>query len=110
MKKMIAVLLLILFQLAASNPNSSEQKGLDAIQQTRLQTHVDFLASDYLEGRGTGTRGYDLAALYVASQFELLGLKPGNQNSFYQTIAFRKADLVPEKCSFRVIGAGSAKE
>jgi hypothetical protein len=100
----------LLLQLAASNPNSNEQKGLDAIQQTRLQTHVDFLASDLLEGRGTGTRGYDLAALYVASQFELLGLKPGNQNSFYQTIAFRKADLVPEKCSFKVIGATSTTE
>lgn len=110
MNKTIAVLLLIFFQLAASNPNSNEQKGLDAIQQTRLQTHVNFLASDLLEGRGTGTRGHDLAALYVASQFELLGLKPGNQNSFYQTIAFRKADLVPEKCSFNVISGGSTKE
>lgn len=107
--KFLAIGFLFL-QLAASNPNSNEQKGLDAIQQTRLQTHVNFLASDLLEGRGTGTRGYDLAALYVASQFELLGLKPGNQNSFYQTIPFRKADLVPEKCSFNVIAGGSTKE
>jgi hypothetical protein len=49
MKKAIAVLLIMLFQLAAWNPNSNEQKGLDAIQQTRLQAHVDFLASDLLE-------------------------------------------------------------
>jgi len=110
MNKTIAVLLLILLQLAASNPNSNEQKALNAIQQTRLQTHVDFLAGDLLEGRGTATRGYDLAALYVASQFELIGLKPGNQNSYYQTIPFRKADLVPEKCLFKVIRADSTKE
>jgi hypothetical protein len=112
MNKTCAILLLVLFQLAASNqnPNSNEQKGLEAIQSARLQTHVDFLASDLLEGRGTATRGYDLAALYVASQFELLGLKPGNQNSFYQTIPFRRADLFPEKCSFKVIAGGNTKE
>jgi hypothetical protein len=110
MNKTIAILLLILFQLAASKPNSDEQRALDAIQQMRLQSHVDFLASDLLEGRGTGTRGYDLAALYVASQFELLGLKPANQNSYYQMIPFRKADLVPEKCSFTVTASGNTKE
>ncbi len=102
---------LLLLQLAASNPDSNEQKGLNAIQESRLQTHVDFLASDLLEGRGTATRGYDLAAMYVASQFELLGLKPaGSQASYYQSVPLRKADLVPEKCSFNVIGVNGTKE
>ena len=31
------------------------------------------LADDSLEGRGTGTRGYDIAAKYMASQFEEMG-------------------------------------
>jgi Zn-dependent M28 family amino/carboxypeptidase len=42
----------------------------------RLQAHLRFLADPLLEGRETGTRGYDLAAAYVASQFAQLGLKP----------------------------------
>ena len=102
---------LLLLQLAASNPDSNEQKGLNAIQEPRLQAHVDFLASDLLEGRGTATRGYDLDALYIASQFELLGLKPaGSQDSYYQSVPLRKADLVPEKCSFKVLTANNTKE
>ena len=40
----------------------------------RLRAHVTFLADDLLEGREAGTRGYDIAAKYVASQFALLGV------------------------------------
>lgn len=41
-----------------------------------IRAHVAFLADDLLEGRATGSRGYDIAARYVAAQMELLGLKP----------------------------------
>jgi Peptidase family M28/PA domain len=49
----------------------------------RLQAHLRFLADPLLEGRETGTRGYDLAAAYVASQFAQLGLKPMGDNGGY---------------------------
>jgi len=49
----------------------------------RLRAHVTFLADDLLEGREAGTRGYDIAANYIASQFALLGVKPGGQNGGY---------------------------
>ena len=35
----------------------------------RVKADVTFLADDLLEGRGTGTRGYDLAARFVAARF-----------------------------------------
>lgn len=41
-----------------------------------LRAHVEFLADDLLEGRGTGSRGHALAAAYVAAQFKQLGLTP----------------------------------
>jgi Zn-dependent M28 family amino/carboxypeptidase len=44
---------------------------------------VKFLASDLLEGRGTGARGGDVAAEYIATQFALSGLKPGGDNGTY---------------------------
>ena len=47
-----------------------------SIQPTAIKAHIDFLASDLLEGRETGTGGYDTAAAYVASQFALAGLEP----------------------------------
>ncbi len=59
------------------------------IDAERIRAHVRFLADDLLEGRGTGTRGGDLAARYIAAQFALDGLKPaGDDGSYFQKVAF----------------------
>src|SRR5262249_33428038 len=59
--------------------------------------------SDLLEGRGTATHGFDLAALYVATQFQSLGLKPaGDQNTFYQQVPFRKSTIAIDKSVFTI--------
>ncbi len=49
----------------------------------RLRAHVDYLASDELEGRGVGTRGIEAAAEYIAAQFEEMGLQPGAADGSY---------------------------
>jgi Zn-dependent M28 family amino/carboxypeptidase len=54
-----------------------------AVSASRIEADVRFLADDLLEGREAGTRGYDLAALYVASQYRLLGLDPGGEEGTY---------------------------
>jgi Zn-dependent M28 family amino/carboxypeptidase len=52
-----------------------------------IRAHVKFLASDLLEGRGTGQRGGDLAAEYIGAQFESYGLKPaGDGGTFFQNV------------------------
>ena len=51
-----------------------------------FRAHVAFLADDLLEGRESGTRGYDIAARYVATQLEALGLRPGAGESWYQPV------------------------
>ncbi|MGZ8313097.1 MAG: M28 family metallopeptidase [Allosphingosinicella sp.] len=53
-----------------------------------FRAHVAFLADDLLEGRESGTRGYDIAARYVAAQFAALGLRPGAGESWFQPIEF----------------------
>lgn len=53
-----------------------------------VRAHIEFLADDLLEGRDAGTRGYDIAARYVATELEGLGLKPGNGESWYQNVPF----------------------
>jgi Zn-dependent M28 family amino/carboxypeptidase len=55
-----------------------------------FRAHVGFLADDLLEGREAGTRGYDLAARYVAAQFEALGLRPGAGGGWFQPIEFAR--------------------
>ena len=61
-----------------------------------IKAHMTFLASDLMEGREAGSRGYDIAANYVASQFSQLGLKPaGDAGGYFQAVtlaAVRGAD------------------
>jgi Zn-dependent M28 family amino/carboxypeptidase len=56
---------------------------LESINPEHIRAHVRFLASDLLEGRGTGQRGGDLAAEYIATQFALYGLKPAGDGGTY---------------------------
>ena len=49
---------------------------------------IKFLSSDLLEGRGTGARGGEIAAGYIASQMEAIGLKgAGPKGSFFQQVS-----------------------
>lgn len=69
-----------------------------------FRSHVTFLADDRLEGRDTGSRGYDLAALYVASRFEALGLKPAGREGWYQQVPFLESRFSGEPGSLTVGG------
>ena len=51
-----------------------------------VKAHVAFLADDLLEGRDTGSRGHQIAARYVATQFEAMGLTPAANGSWFQTV------------------------
>ena len=53
------------------------QTGFNTITAREMMTLLAFLSSDNLEGRETGTRGYDTAAAYALSLFSLWGLEPG---------------------------------
>ncbi len=71
----------------AQNIPSATLKSIDG---QRIRAHVKFLSSDLMEGRGTGQRGGDLAAEYLATEFALEGLKPGGDNGTY----FQKVPMV----------------
>ena len=61
--------------------------ALQAIHPENIETHVRFLSHDLLEGRGTGQRGGDIAAEYIATQFALYGLKPaGDKGTYMQKV------------------------
>lgn len=53
-----------------------------AISPEVLRTHVAYLSSDELEGRGTPSRGQDLATEYIAAQFRKAGLEPAGDDGF----------------------------
>ena len=80
----IALLLLAVGIVVSQNgkPTSS------ALNEATLKAHIKFLADDLLEGRGTGARGGELAAKYIAAQLEAVGAKGAGENgSFFQPVS-----------------------
>src|SRR6202163_4671275 len=57
--------------------------ALETITPEHIRWHVRYLSHDLLEGRGTGQRGGDIAAEYIATQFALYNLKPAGDNGTY---------------------------
>ncbi len=82
------ILFSVLFCLSAMTASAQDYPN----QMQDLRVDVIYLASDYLEGRLTGTKGELLAAQYIASRFEELGLTPmGNdKGEWYQVFPFRE--------------------
>jgi Zn-dependent M28 family amino/carboxypeptidase len=73
-----------------------------------LKTHVRFLASDLLEGRGPASRGDQLAQQYIATQFELAGLKPAFANgSWFQPLDIVGIDGHPNELKVTARGGAS---
>ena len=69
----------------------------------RIGAHVKFLSSDLLEGRGTGERGGDIAAEYIATQFALDGLAPaGDDGTYFQNVPMVGVRTQPET-SFKLV-------
>src|ERR1022692_2747889 len=57
--------------------------AMETVNPEHIRWHVRFLSHDLLEGRGTGQRGGDIAAEYIATQFAEYGLKPAGENGSY---------------------------
>ena len=70
-----------------------------------------FLSHDLLEGRGTGQRGGDIAAQYIATQFALYGLKPaGDNGSYMQKVPMVGVTRAAETTFSLVPASGSPRE
>ena len=73
--------------------SSGEHELIDAITPAELRAHVSFLASDALEGRATPSKGLDVAAEYIASEFRRAGLEPAGDEGYFQTTTFKGAKV-----------------
>src|SRR5437763_4718970 len=71
--------------------------ALETINPEHIRWHVRCLAHDLLEGRGTGQRGGDLAAEYIATQFAEYGLRPaGDHGTYVQKVPLVGITTLPE--------------
>ena len=67
--------------------NSDDEAGKVGAQVSAIRAHQEFLADDLMRGRDTGSPEHEIAARYVASYFQALGLEPaGDEGTFLQAV------------------------
>src|SRR5271157_3567399 len=75
-----------------------------SIDPEKIRAHVRFLSLDLLEGRGPGTRGAELAAEYIATQFALAGVEPaGGNGTYFQRVPLVAVHTVEDKTRFSFV-------
>ncbi|HUR93841.1 MAG TPA: hypothetical protein VMY76_04630, partial [Gemmatimonadales bacterium] len=94
MKKSVAAAALVL--LISQTPTDG----------ARWWAHIEYLADDSLQGRDVGSEGFEKAAVYVAGQFEKIGLKPAGVEGYRQPVMFESRRLVPDSASLALARDG----
>jgi len=69
----------------------------------RWWSHIEYLASDDLKGRDTGSEGHLKAARYVAGEFERSGLKPAGTSGYFQPVKFDVKQIVEDESSLALV-------
>ncbi|MBR7800694.1 M28 family peptidase [Undibacterium fentianense] len=106
------VLSVLAFSLAVAFPihaavKTQHGKSVPVVEEAPLRAHLALLSSDVFEGRGTGQRGGDLTVQYLESQSQVLGLKPGNGNSYRQLVKIAGVRALPQQSSLQLIAGGA---
>ena len=84
----IVLTFVVTISLLASAVAQQQKPAPSALNEATLKAHIKFLADDLLEGRGTGARGGEIAAKYIAAQLEAVGAKGAGENgSFFQPVS-----------------------
>ena len=85
----------ILYPVSLCGQSGSSEAAVrvaeSTIQPREIRAHIRFLADSLLQGRAPGTPGYDIAARYVATELEGMGLHPGVNGSWFQPVPLEHA-------------------
>jgi Zn-dependent M28 family amino/carboxypeptidase len=86
---------------------AAPEAAIKTIRGDAIRAHMRFLSDSLLEGRAPDSRGYQIAARYVASELESMGLRPGGLNgTWFQPVPLRKAVLDPAKSRLELVSNG----
>jgi Peptidase family M28 len=72
-------------------------------------SHIQFLADDSLEGRDTGSPGFEKAADYMAEQFRAAGLEPAGVHGYRQPMDFEVVKIDESRCSLDLLRDGKTQ-
>lgn len=96
MKKLLSLVLIVLFAFSCKNETKVEVKKV-TISKEDIKEVVEYLASDKIEGRDVGSEGIDKSATFIAEKFESYGVKP-----YFKT--YRDEFKVDSLEAFNVVG------
>jgi hypothetical protein len=91
----------------AQTPVDPSESAMQTIHADAIRADMAFLSDDLLEGRGTATRGHQLAAKFMATQFESIGLSPAGDNStYFQNVPLRSVRIDEANSTLTLIHDG----
>jgi Zn-dependent M28 family amino/carboxypeptidase len=87
-----------------AQPAGAGAANTDDAQGKQWWAHVQYLASDAMQGRQTGSREYLKAAAYVVEKFQSYGLQPAGVNgSWYQPVRFDVQRVLADESSMSLV-------
>jgi len=102
----VVLLLWVDFLWAQEGPSDA---AMASIRPEAIRADMRFLSDDLLEGRGTATRGFDIAAKFMATQFEGMGLQPaGDNGTYFQYVPLRR--VKPDPANSSLVWSRGGKE
>jgi Peptidase family M28 len=97
----------LLAQQLSPSDRAASEAAMKTIRGDAIRAHMRFLSDSLLEGRAPDSRGYQIAARYVATELESMGLRPGGLNgTWFQPVPLRKAVLDTSKSSLVLVASG----
>lgn len=94
----------------SSSDRAAVKVAAHVIRPEQIRAHMRFLSDSLLQGRAPGTPGYDVAANYVASQLEGMGLRPGVSGGWFQTVPLQWSVVDPKASSLTLTIKGTEKQ
>ncbi len=105
MKKLLLIFLTLPFLLPAHAQSKKAKTKADKVITTNLQSHIQYLASDKLEGRRAGTPGEMLAMRYISDMFETYRLLPKGDSGFIQEFEISEGRGFSSPDNFFTVGS-----
>lgn len=108
MKNIRVLLVFVVIGVAAAQTQdslpASAKQAMNLIDSEKIRATVKYLSADALEGRGTGQKGGDMAADWIAAQFKSYKLQPaGDNGTFFQNVKFYGIRTDPQKTQLQFV-------
>lgn len=99
---LIFLLLFIINPIIKAQNKDSIYQVIDDFDYNYFHKNLEYLSSDELKGRNTGTEEYQKAAQYVATEFKNMGLVPyGDSGTFFQTVPLIQRSIIKSTINFK---------